>query len=68
MLTVYGELCRYQVKTDDETYQLTRYSNVRTPRKGWCTLCKSKDKWLLVRFLDETKANVLPNWNTELKD
>lgn len=65
IITVYGTLYGDTIICKDQTYYLNSDSKAWRPFVGWFHITKSGDKWRLIRMLDESKAEIYPDWNNQ---
>lgn len=63
LITIYGEIERWKIFSDGQTYSLEKDSLVYPRTRGWFQLEKSGSRWLLHRMLRESRAEIYPDWN-----
>lgn len=65
IITIYGEIERWKIFSEGQTYSLENDSLVYPRERGWFQLEKSNKRWKLIRMLREARAEVYPDWNNE---
>lgn len=62
IITIFGEIERWKIFSEGQTYSLENDSLVYPRERGWFQLEKSGNRWKLHRILRESRAEVYPNW------
>lgn len=65
IVTIYGEIERWKIFSEGQTYSLENDSVVYPRASGWFQLRKSGNRWKLQRVLFESSAEVYPDWNNQ---
>ena len=63
IITIYGEIERWKIFSEGQTYPLENDSLVYPRESGWFQLERSGNRWKLHRMLRESRAEVYPDWN-----
>lgn len=62
IITIYGEIERWKIFSDEQTYSLENDSLVYPRASGWFQLEKSGNRWKLLRMLREARAEIYHGW------
>lgn len=65
IITIYGEIERWKIFSEGQTYSLENDSLVYPREGGWFQLERSGNRWKLHRMLRESRAEVYPYWNNQ---
>lgn len=68
LITIYGEIERWKIFSDGQTYSLEKDSLVYPRTKGWFQLERSGNRWKLYRMLAESRAEIYPDWDNQQTD
>lgn len=65
IITIFGEIERWKIFSEGQTYSLEKDSLVYPRERGWFQLERSENRWKLHRMLREARAEVYPDWNNQ---
>lgn len=68
IITIFGEIERWKIFSEGQTYSLENDSLVYSREKGWFQLERYGNRWKLLRMLREARAEIYPDWNNDEVD